>query len=589
MTYALDPKGQMDYFHANALLADGSEGAADTPSRRDWLYDPAGNRSAEAREGGASQSWQANALNQVTVAGIFGSSFDYDLDGNLTGDGVWWYYYDAENRLTKMRRTDYSQSLRFTYDYAGRRVRKEVFTNGDWSGTPQSDLKFLWSGHNLVLEVEGANPATIIRSHVWGLDQSGSLQGAGGVGGLLMTVLPGGAGSQLRLPLYDANGNVRGHLDGNGVLAENYAYTAHGESIPGRGSGSLPFRFASKYWDAETGLYQYNARSYSPSLGRFISRDPIEEDGGLNLYAYCGNNPASRWDYLGLKGGAEYLQYDGGDGSTFDREGPTKHMQKLLDERRGGTAWDLQSQWEENSILDKVMEKGRAQRQLKEFIKRALEQGFTINIISGEGQLLGTLQAVGDSWGPNSISGDLPGANTSAGTASGRVPGLYIERGGFTTDEAYNQAVTDLAKLKVSTLLDGDPTEISKIITGLENNGKYRVVIWPGAYTNQFEGNGSGAYDGTGTGGTVQYNPAGRVQYYGLTPAGASMGYDSLAHELTHAYEAACGVMPRGFPQREYEPIRVQNQLRAMVLGMMLRTTHGTADIDNPKKYITWP
>jgi len=49
----------------------------------------------------------------------------------------------------------------------------------------------------------------------------------------------------------------------------------------------------------ETGLYQYNHRYYSPTLGRFISRDPTQENGGLNLYAYCGNDPIGHWDYLG--------------------------------------------------------------------------------------------------------------------------------------------------------------------------------------------------------------------------------------------------------------------------------------------------
>ncbi|MCF7689359.1 MAG: RHS repeat-associated core domain-containing protein, partial [Cephaloticoccus sp.] len=41
-------------------------------------------------------------------------------------------------------------------------------------------------------------------------------------------------------------------------------------------------------------------RYYSPSLGRFINRDPIEEQGGINLYAFVGNNPVNRWDLLGM-------------------------------------------------------------------------------------------------------------------------------------------------------------------------------------------------------------------------------------------------------------------------------------------------
>ena len=45
-----------------------------------------------------------------------------------------------------------------------------------------------------------------------------------------------------------------------------------------------------KYFDAETSLYYYGHRFYSPVLRRWLNRDPIEEDGGLNLYGFCGNN-----------------------------------------------------------------------------------------------------------------------------------------------------------------------------------------------------------------------------------------------------------------------------------------------------------
>jgi len=61
-----------------------------------------------------------------------------------------------------------------------------------------------------------------------------------------------------------------------------------------------PFRFSTKYYDAEIGLYYYGYRYYSPSMGRWLNRDPIEEQGGLNLYGFVGNNPVDRWDFLGL-------------------------------------------------------------------------------------------------------------------------------------------------------------------------------------------------------------------------------------------------------------------------------------------------
>ena len=58
-------------------------------------------------------------------------------------------------------------------------------------------------------------------------------------------------------------------------------------------------RFATHFTDKETGLVYYGQRYYHPSLGRFINRDPIAEDGGRNLYAFTANNPVNSWDYLG--------------------------------------------------------------------------------------------------------------------------------------------------------------------------------------------------------------------------------------------------------------------------------------------------
>ena len=59
------------------------------------------------------------------------------------------------------------------------------------------------------------------------------------------------------------------------------------------------FRFSTKYHEPVSGLVLYQKRAYCPELGRWLSRDPIGEDGGLNLYAFCGNNPVDRFDKLG--------------------------------------------------------------------------------------------------------------------------------------------------------------------------------------------------------------------------------------------------------------------------------------------------
>jgi RHS repeat-associated protein len=61
-----------------------------------------------------------------------------------------------------------------------------------------------------------------------------------------------------------------------------------------------PFGFAGQYTDAESELVYYGLRYYIPKHGRFINRDPIEEAGGNNLFAFVGNSPTNGWDMLGL-------------------------------------------------------------------------------------------------------------------------------------------------------------------------------------------------------------------------------------------------------------------------------------------------
>jgi len=74
-----------------------------------------------------------------------------------------------------------------------------------------------------------------------------------------------------------------------------------------RASGPLaqanPFRFSTKYWDQESDLVYYGFRYYSPSLGRWISRDPIDEDDGPNIYAFIRNAGVNNFDPLGMSSG----------------------------------------------------------------------------------------------------------------------------------------------------------------------------------------------------------------------------------------------------------------------------------------------
>ena len=81
--------------------------------------------------------------------------------------------------------------------------------------------------------------------------------------------------------MYDPYGNL---VESDGTLADRFS-----------------FGFSTKYRDRETGLVAYQRRFYSPGLGRWINRDPIEEEGGENLYGFCGNSPCWRLDPFGLR------------------------------------------------------------------------------------------------------------------------------------------------------------------------------------------------------------------------------------------------------------------------------------------------
>ncbi len=71
-----------------------------------------------------------------------------------------------------------------------------------------------------------------------------------------------------------------------------------------------PFMFSTKFYDWETGFYYYGHRYYNPSTGRWLSRDPIGENGGINLYAFVRNSTVNLIDVLGLQLAGKYIDDD---------------------------------------------------------------------------------------------------------------------------------------------------------------------------------------------------------------------------------------------------------------------------------------
>ena len=231
----------------------------------------------------------------------------YDPDGNLTSDGRRAYTWDAENRLiglTANTTVGPQYQLAFAYDAKGRRIQKIVslWNPSTLNYQPSSTNCFLYDGWNLVAIL---NPqSSILDSFVWGSDLSGSMQGAGGVGGLLELSYYGASTTNC-FPAFDGNGNLAALVNAaDGTIVANYEYGPFGEVIRSTGpmAKANPVRFSTKYQDYESDLLYYGHRYYKPSTGTWLSRDPLGKKGGANMYGFVRNRPISGIDRLGLIG-----------------------------------------------------------------------------------------------------------------------------------------------------------------------------------------------------------------------------------------------------------------------------------------------
>jgi RHS repeat-associated protein len=229
--------------------------------------------------------------------------FTYDDDGNLLSDGRWNYSWDAENRLTKVESLSSGPAtskrrVTWEFDGQGRRIRQAThdLSNGD---VVTEDLKFISDGWRHVAELNWTN-SEVVRSYVWGSDLSGSMDGAGGVGGLLVM---NSAANGAYFCAHDGNGNVAALVKASdGTVSARYEYEPFGIVL--RATGPMAdenrFQFSTKRCDRTTDLELYEYRVRRPDLA-WLSRDPIEEEGGINLYAFVRNDPTTAIDKLGRR------------------------------------------------------------------------------------------------------------------------------------------------------------------------------------------------------------------------------------------------------------------------------------------------
>ena len=267
------------------------------------VYDPIGNR-ISATNNAEAWSYAANSLNQYSQLTNNQSPITptYDLDGNMTGYKDWTFAWDAENRL--ILASNATTVVSNSYDYMSRRVSKTVSALESEIWNLKSEIHFTYQGWTLLSEISNmkSEMQTNKSWFVYGLDLSGTTQGAGTIGGILSLTTQQPSNSTTAFFGYDANGNVAVLAGTNGAVLASYLYDPFGRTLSQSGDFAdvNPFRFSTKYNDSEMGLYNFGLRFLQPETGRWVSSDPIKERGGENLFSFVQNRPLDFTDYRGL-------------------------------------------------------------------------------------------------------------------------------------------------------------------------------------------------------------------------------------------------------------------------------------------------
>jgi len=280
----------------------GQYNAIYTPSGSTWqTYTVTGSLAAT----GTSASALATETRKVFVPPA-SEGLGYDgTDGNRTSDSRWSFTWDNLDRLTAI--TEANTPLGATpneidcvYDLQGRRVKKTVNVNGIVTKVTTT----LWDKWRPVMEIDkdGGGDTLAQRYYTWGPDVSGDIDSEAGIGGLVEIMEKKGPAVTVSVPIYDGIGNVTGLVDeATGQQVASYTYGPFGEVLGATGprAESCPFRFQTKLYDCETGYYYFGKRYFDPTTLTWLNRDPIREDGGVNLYAYCNDDPVGNYDAVG--------------------------------------------------------------------------------------------------------------------------------------------------------------------------------------------------------------------------------------------------------------------------------------------------